>query len=148
MSDDAAIRRANLRALKLDPNQLKAKAGRTYSYWRDLLESDKKSFGEKVARSMEPDLGLPRGWLDQDHTTPLAPSLPAPRPASAQQVPPTLEAALPVVLEALGAIPALRWPAVQATLAQMVGQPEMRDDLAAELLPLLQPAAAKQRPAA
>lgn len=67
MSDDASIRRANLRSLRLDPTQLKRKAGRTYSYWRDLLQSDKKSFGEKVARSIEPDLGLPRGWLDQLH---------------------------------------------------------------------------------
>ncbi len=47
---------------------------------------------------------------------------------------PTLAQALPVVLRALSGIPALRWPAVQATLAQAVGRPEDSDALAAELL--------------
>lgn len=63
---DAATRRRNLRSLKLDPKTLQQRAGRTYSYWRDLLENEKKSFGEKAARSIEEDLGLPRGWLDRD----------------------------------------------------------------------------------
>lgn len=57
----------------------------------------------------------------------------------------TLAQALPVVLDALAGIPAMRWPGVQAMLAQAVGHPEMRDDLAAELRALLQPRPGKQR---
>ena len=64
MSQLALIRRENLRSLDLTPKELVAKAGRTYSYWRDLMEDGKKSFGEKVARSIEESLGLPDGWLD------------------------------------------------------------------------------------
>jgi hypothetical protein len=64
MSDDASIRRENLRRQKLTPKELEAKLGRSYSYWRDLLEDPKKSFGEKAARSIEEGLGLPRGSFD------------------------------------------------------------------------------------
>lgn len=68
MNEDAEIRRTNLRRLKRDPNALVDLTGRgTYSYWRDLLQLPTKSFGEKAARAIESDLGLPRGWLDQVH---------------------------------------------------------------------------------
>jgi hypothetical protein len=40
---------------------------KTYPYWRDLLESPAKSFGEKAARGIEERLELGRGWLDRDH---------------------------------------------------------------------------------
>lgn len=63
MSEDALIRRTNLKALGLSPRQLADKVGNTYQYWRDLLETDK-SFGEKTARNIESKLGLPRGLLD------------------------------------------------------------------------------------
>lgn len=75
MSDEAGIRRANLRALCKRRGWTVADLGAEltwarYTYWRDLLdESSNKSFGEKVARRIEEVLKLGRGWLDEDHTT-------------------------------------------------------------------------------
>lgn len=63
MSEDALIRRANLKALGLGPKELSARIGKTYQYWRDLMETEK-SFGEKTARNIEEKLGLNRGLLD------------------------------------------------------------------------------------
>lgn len=51
--------------------------------------------------------------------------------------PPTLNQAIPVVLEALSRLSALRWKAIQVTLGQVVGHPEMRDDVANEVIALL-----------
>lgn len=71
MSDEAAIRRTNLRALcKRREWSIKDLAARLtwarYTYWRDLLDDEsKKSFGEKVARRIEESLELGRGWLDE-----------------------------------------------------------------------------------
>lgn len=70
MSDDAAIRRENLKAIlqkrgwSISDLPEKMDWGR-YSYWRDLLETAAKSFGEKVARRIEERLALPRGALDE-----------------------------------------------------------------------------------
>lgn len=64
MSDDAAIRRENLKAIiqkrgwSISDLPEKMDWGR-YSYWRDLLETAAKSFGEKVARRIEERLALP-----------------------------------------------------------------------------------------
>lgn len=63
MSDDAKIRRENLKRLGLRPGQLRDKLGSSLAYWRDLMETDK-SFGERIARRIEEGLGLPRGSLD------------------------------------------------------------------------------------
>lgn len=63
MSEDALIRRANLKNLGLSPRELSNRIGNSYQYWRDLLETDK-SFGEKTARNVEEKLQLPRGILD------------------------------------------------------------------------------------
>lgn len=65
MSDDALIRRTNLKKLGLNPRALSDRVGNSYQYWRDLMETDK-SFGEKKARSIEDKLGLPRGFLDRE----------------------------------------------------------------------------------
>lgn len=65
MNPQATNRRARLRSLKLEPQALSARAGRSYSYWRDLLTDESKSFGEKIARSIEESLGLPAMWLDE-----------------------------------------------------------------------------------
>ena len=68
VSEDSGIRRANLRRLcaarLLDARGLSARVGSRYSYWRDMLTDEKKSFGEKIARRIEEALELPRGWLD------------------------------------------------------------------------------------
>lgn len=64
MSDDASIRRTNLKALNLKASDLSARIGSSQSYWRDLMAIPTKSFGEKVARKIEDALGLPRGCMD------------------------------------------------------------------------------------
>ncbi len=73
MSDDSAVRRANLHLLcrinSWGPTHLRNAIGSTYSYWNDLLKSPKKAFGEKTARRVEEALGLPRGWLDIPHAS-------------------------------------------------------------------------------
>ena len=70
VSDDAAIRRANLRALckkrGWTAKDLPGEMGwGRYTYWRDLIEDPTKSFGEKAARHIEETLQLGRGWLDE-----------------------------------------------------------------------------------
>lgn len=69
MSEDAVIRRDNLKRLcharKWTPKDLHSRLGGTYPYWRDILEDNRKPFGEKAARRIEAGLELPRGWLDQ-----------------------------------------------------------------------------------
>jgi hypothetical protein len=66
MSDDASIRLENLKRLRLSSSQLRNTLGRGQSFWSDLL-GGKKSFGEKLARSIEEGLSIPRGWLDVSH---------------------------------------------------------------------------------
>lgn len=73
MSDDAAIRRENFKAIVAKRGwpiaDLCGETGKMgwgrYSYWRDLLENPTKSFGEKIARRIEERLTLPRGSLDE-----------------------------------------------------------------------------------
>lgn len=45
------------------PTDLKARLGRSASFWSDLLHG-RKSFGEKLARDIEQKMGLPRNTLD------------------------------------------------------------------------------------
>jgi hypothetical protein len=94
MAEDATIRRTNLRRLfavrRWGAADLVKAAGKTYSYWNDLLKSDKKSFGEKAARSLESALGLPRGWLDQaEAEVPAAATSAAGEPQAAYRQAPT-----------------------------------------------------------
>ena len=74
MNDEAAIRRSNLQRLckarQWGPTELHQHAGRSYSFWPSLLKGPK-SFGEKLARSIEDQLDLPRGWLDREDAVPL-----------------------------------------------------------------------------
>lgn len=76
MSEDALIRRTNLRNLcrhrDWGPKELADRVDRKPNYISDLLAGEdsngkKKSFGEKIARHIESKLGLPRGWLDVPH---------------------------------------------------------------------------------
>lgn len=64
MNDQTLIRRANLRALYDSPQKLAIATGKKYTYCRDLLKTDTKSFGERAARDIEELLGLARGALD------------------------------------------------------------------------------------
>jgi hypothetical protein len=69
--DMKTLRRANfnriLKSKGLGVKDLPALLGRTYSYWRDLAETDTKSFGEKIARHIEDVMNLPSGVLDVAH---------------------------------------------------------------------------------
>lgn len=77
MNDDALIRLANLKALNLTPKDLSDRIGGRVSYWADLLRGQK-SFGEKAARKIEEQLGIPRMSLD---TADAEAPLPTPQPA-------------------------------------------------------------------
>ena len=70
MSDEAAIRRANLRrfrkARNWGPADLHRQCGGSYSLYPSILNDPTKSFGEKIARRLEEGLGLPMGWLDME----------------------------------------------------------------------------------
>lgn len=70
MSEDTLIRFENLdalvKALKWGPSDLAQATKRSKSQCGDMLKR-RKSFGEKIARDMEHQLGLPRGWFDQIH---------------------------------------------------------------------------------
>lgn len=102
MSDEALIRRENLRRLGRSPRELQALVGHSYSYWRDLMQSPSKSFGEKTARKIEEALGLPRNWLDEPGGV-----VPTGTPASQ---------AAPVV--AIMGAPALDWRTAAVMLAR------------------------------
>jgi hypothetical protein len=64
MADESQIRRENFKALAKTPKAAHEKLGGAYSYWRDLMTSPSKSFGEKVARRIEAAYLRPSGWLD------------------------------------------------------------------------------------
>lgn len=65
-----------------------------------------------------------------------------------QQHVPSLDQALPVLLDALTTMALPRWPSVRAQLDQLVIHPESRDDVLGELLALLTPAPGKRPRAA
>lgn len=65
MSDDALIRRQNLRKLGKTATELATLGIGKYSYWAAMLaEGSTKAFGEKAARQLEERLKLARGSLD------------------------------------------------------------------------------------
>lgn len=70
MSDDAGIRRDNLKRLCASRHwgakELSATAGGRYTYWADMLRGIK-GFGERAARNLEEKADLPRGWLDMEN---------------------------------------------------------------------------------
>lgn len=77
------------------------------------------------------------GWRD--------PSAPGPATPVPQL---KLATALPLVIDAIAALPAARWVSVRAQLDQLAQRPEMRDDVMAELQALLGDASSKQPAAA
>ena len=113
------------------------------SYLSQLLKDY--SFGSRAARTCESRLGMPSQWLDQDHNASDAEAFARARPALQS---PTLELALPVVLDAISKIPPIRWPSVRAQLDQLSAHPELRDDVVAELLTMLAATLTKHRSAA
>lgn len=73
-------------------------------------------------------IGAPQ-WRDDDNLRRT--------PATPEQAP-SLPQALHTVLDALQALPTIRWVSVRAQLDQLAAHPEARDDVAGELLALLQ----------
>lgn len=73
-----------------------------------------------------------REKLDQYYPGWMGESAPA-----AQALPPTLEAALPVVLAALSNLSPMRWQMARTLLETVAAHPEMVDDAVAELQALL-----------
>lgn len=60
------VARLNKLAGSMGPVEFGRKIGRSPSQASDLLTGRAPSFGEKLARSIEDQLGLPPLWLDQD----------------------------------------------------------------------------------
>lgn len=136
MSEDAQIRRANLASLQLGPSGLVAKLGRSYSFWRDILETQK-SFGEKLARSIEDGLSLPRGWLDRPQggrvVLDYAPRAAEPTPPA----PPPLSEALPVVVSALSGLSPLQLGRALQALEQLADHPDRTGEVTAQIQGML-----------
>jgi hypothetical protein len=67
VSDEKLIRLDNLKRVVAERHysikDLTERLGSGYSFWHDLL-SERKHFGEKLARKIEDGLQLPRLWLD------------------------------------------------------------------------------------
>lgn len=71
MGDDHMNRVENLNLLMKERQWNKADLGRaigTSDTYAGALAEGKKSFGERAARNIEDKLGIPKGWLDQDHS--------------------------------------------------------------------------------
>lgn len=161
------IRRANLRTVISEIGGVAALATKIgasasqVSQWVHAAPDSKtgkpRGMSHDTCRRIEVAGGKPRGWMDTDPalvvhlsganvtqgatvTSGAIQQAPAPRP-------PDLAEALPVVLDALAGLTPGRWAMVRARLDSLPEHPEMRDDVVADVLPLLQPAApaAKRR---
>ncbi len=83
MNEDAMLRRENLnrlcKARGWGASDLARLFTGRYTYWRDLLTDHTKPFGEKKARALEQEAGLPRLWFDmaQPEVPPPTPQAPA-----------------------------------------------------------------------
>jgi DNA-binding transcriptional regulator YdaS (Cro superfamily) len=88
----------------------------------------------ETAQRLERAGGKPQGWLDQQHGNDAAEET---EHTQADVQHPTLTQALPVVLDALASLTPGRWGMVMSGLQPLAGHPEMRDDVIADVLPLL-----------
>jgi len=108
------------------------------------------SFAARGARNAEAQLGMPNGWLDEDHSHSV--TLQSPTPAGAEQsLPQPLQKAVVLVAAALGNLTTGQWKMVRARLDDLAGHPEAIDDVVGDVLPLLagpETPSGKQRDAA
>jgi hypothetical protein len=118
MNDDALIRLSNLKALSLTPKHLSDRVGGRVSYWADMLRGEK-SFGEKVARKIEEQLGLPRMSLDTSDA-----DEPIPTPQPTRQENEQIAQALGVLTKALQKADKNTRIALEPLLASMANEPE------------------------
>lgn len=125
MSDERLIRRTNLK-LVCDQRQLKAQDLSTRyfgstTYWYGLLNGSK-HFGEKAARKIEAEMGLPDRWLDVPHTTPEARDMASAAPRSAPAAGPATPS-IPDVDDGFeDVIPDTHWRQVAEMLADVCTQ--------------------------
>lgn len=85
-------------------------------------------------------------WLQAQHG--IRATVAPPAAASVARAPIPLEQALLAVADAVGGMTAGRWTMVRARLDDLAGHPEMRDEVVADVLLLMQAPATKQRSAA
>lgn len=126
MNDDALIRLANLKALNLTPKDLSDRVGGRVSYWADMLRGQK-SFGEKVARKIEEQLGIPRMSLDTSDADEPIPTPAIGVPAQAQKAQAEADQiadALEVLTKALKKADKNTRIALEPLLASMANEPE------------------------
>lgn len=126
MNDDALIRLANLKALNLTPKDLSDRIGGRVSYWADLLRGQK-SFGEKAARKIEEQLGIPRMSLDTADADEPIPTPATSVPAVPQESRPEadqLADALEVLTKALTKADENTRIAVSPLLSSMANEPD------------------------
>lgn len=146
MSEDAQTRRDNLASLQLGPKALTEKLGRTYSFWRDLTKSDK-SFGEKLARSIEEGLDLPRGWLDRPRGDRVVLDY---RPVAREQHrddAPTPQAAIPVAIRAIATLPPILLGQAVALITSLDDHPEDLDKVITKVIELVASGARRKQAA-
>jgi hypothetical protein len=126
--DDVALeaRYNNLRLLRQKADsviQFAAKAGLSQAQASQLTTTGprRKKLGETLARKIETNLGLPRGWLDNPHAETEVPELPegddAP-PARTPRIPASAPAQRPETVLALGGLTPVQ-VALLTTAAQL-----------------------------
>lgn len=126
-----------MRRAAVSPAALAAHLGITYQAVKKVLDGKSAELSAFNSARAARFLGVQTDHLVlgvEAHEAIAAP-LPAGRVAATS--PPALPAALAVVLEAVGGLTAGQWAMVRARLDSMPGHLEMRDDVAADVLPLL-----------
>lgn len=166
MAEDAEIRRENFRRLwgaEFSPVTASIRLWGSPSFWSDLFHG-RKSFGEKLARRIEEQLGLPRLALDQPRgvtpheaadagtrivglATPEKEAFQKGVAAGALKAP-TLTAALDAVLTEFAALSPGQWRMLRVRLDDLPGHPEMLDDVRDDVLRILPERSGKRQAAA
>jgi transcriptional regulator with XRE-family HTH domain len=143
MNDDALIRLANLKALNLTPKDLSDRVGGRVSYWADLLRGEK-SFGEKAARKIEEQLGIPRLSLD---TADADEPIPTPRAITEETLPEpdALYEALEVLSKALAELDEEARSLVGHSLSRLAQDPSKLSNISQHIRTLVFTNVTKQR---
>lgn len=108
MNEDSLLRRENLhrlcKARGWGASDLARLFTSRYTYWRDLLTDTRKPFGEKKARALEQEAGLPRLWFDMAEPDIPAPTIAAPASYSLHERPHGYNSDWPFAPEILAAL--------------------------------------------
>lgn len=136
MSDDALIRRGNLRALGKSASELAKDLGSGYSYWAAMLaDNSRKAFGEKVARRIEGQYNLPRGCMDLlggvDRRTATPNSATVGKEIEPVQPSPTIGATIVQLGALLATLNTMGRSSIGHLIAQVVNSPDLATEAAA-----------------